>query len=59
VGNYEGKIPLGRLRGWWNNINMDFKEMRREDVDSINTNMRMTLGNAYNCHECVYKQSNY
>jgi len=59
VGKYEGKRPLERRRKWWSNIDMGFKEMRQEDVDSIHRDMRMTLGNAYKCHECVDQQSNY
>jgi hypothetical protein len=59
VGKYEGKGPLGRLRGWWSSINVGFKEMRQEGVGNLHTDMRMTLGNTYKCHECVDQQSNY
>jgi hypothetical protein len=49
------KSPLGRLRGWWSNINMGLKEMRQEDVGNLHTDIRMTLGK---CQECVDHESN-
>jgi hypothetical protein len=37
VGNPEGKRPLGiPRRRWVDNIKMDLREIRRDDMDSIN-----------------------
>lgn len=52
------KRPLGRLRGWWSNINMGLKEMRQEDVGNLHSDMRMTFDNTYKCQECVDQESN-